>query len=220
MLRDRPDAAELLELLDFHPPSWRRYYYDLFSRYPTLAEDWVHFGFLNLPKTRVPNEQEWQWDRKLEARRHQRHAKQALQAELILAELRARTFGLFAKRGAARSKALRALDRRLDELGLRPRFPGGTRIPKSERPAIKRRYQELRGLIAELRTVAAEVDTTEPKYWLALLIRFPLFSEQEIDMISRSRYRRRDATAEAAMAVLAGRFKTQPDTLERYLFPR
>jgi hypothetical protein len=46
MLPDRPDAAELLELLGFHPPHWRRYYQDLWSRYPTLADDWVHVGFL------------------------------------------------------------------------------------------------------------------------------------------------------------------------------
>jgi hypothetical protein len=39
MLRDHPDAAELLELLDFHPPDWRRCYDDLWSRYPILADD-------------------------------------------------------------------------------------------------------------------------------------------------------------------------------------
>src|SRR5262249_47253837 len=117
MLRDRLDAAELLELLDFDPPSWRRYYDDLFSRYPTLATDWVHVGFLNLPTSWAPDKQEWQWNRERELRSL---VEQAHRAALTIAELRARAFGLIAKRGAARSQAQRALDRRLDELGLRP----------------------------------------------------------------------------------------------------
>jgi hypothetical protein len=220
MLGDRPDATELLELLDFHPPNWRRYYEDLWSRYPTLAEDWVHVGFLNLPTTWRPDEQEWKWERDLEERRRRVHEERAHTERLILAEIRAKVLGLMAKRGAARARAQRALDRRLDELGLRPLFPGGTHIPKSERPAIKKRYQELRGLIDELRTAAAEVDTADRKYRLALLIRFPLFSEEDIDLIFRYPYPRRGATADAAMAVLGRRFQTPPDTLDRYLFPR
>jgi hypothetical protein len=99
-------------------------------------------------------------------------------------------------------------------------FPGGTHIPKSERPAIKKRYDELQRLIDELRTAAAEADTENPKYRLALLIRFPLFTERDIEVIFRFPYPRRGATADAAMAVLARRFQTTPDTLERYLFPR
>jgi hypothetical protein len=140
--------------------------------------------------------------------------------QLILAEIRGKVLGLMAKRGAERARAQRRLDQRLDELGLRPLFPGGTHIPKSERPAIKKRYHELQRLIDELRTVAAEADTDNPKYRLALLIRFPLFSEQDIEIIFRFPYPRRGATADAAMAVLARRFQTTPDTLERYLFPR
>ena len=220
MLRDRPDAAELLELLDFHPPHWHRYYQKLWRRYPTLAEDWVHVGFLHLPAASVPDEEEWKWEQDLDARRRQVHEERTHRDQLILAEIRAKVLGLMAKRGTERARAQRRLDQRLDELGLRPIFPGGTHIPKSERPAIKKRYKELQGLIDELRTLAAEADTENPKYRLALLIRFPLFSEQEIDVIFGFPYRRRGATADAAMAVLARRFTTTPDTLERYLFPR
>lgn len=216
MLANRPDAAELLEVLDFHPPNWRRYYEDLWTRYPTLAEDWVHVGFLNLPTTWVPEE----WERDLEARRRRVVEERDHRDRLILAEIRGKVLGLMAKRRADRARLQRALDQRLAELGLRPLFPGGTHIPKSERPAIKRRYQELRSLIDELRTAAAEGDTADPKCRLALLIRFPLFSEQEINLIFRYPYPRRRATADAALAVLGRRFKAQPDTLNRYLFPR
>jgi hypothetical protein len=85
---------------------------------------------------------------------------------------------------------------------------------------MKKRYQELQHLIDELRTAAGDADTADPMYRLALLIRFPLFSEQDIDLIFRYPYPRRRATADAAMAVLARRFNTKPDTLDRYLFPR
>lgn len=220
MLRDRPDAPELLELLDFHPPDWHRYYDDLWNRYPTLAEDWVHVGFLNLPATWAPDEAEWQWEQDREARRRQVHEQRVHRDQLILAEIRAKVLGLMAKRGAERARAQRVLDRRLDELGLRPLFPGGTHIPKSERPSMKKRYQELRRLIDELRTASAEADTANGKYRLALLIRFPLFSERDLGVIFRYPYPRRGATADAAMAVLARRFQTTSDTLERYLFPR
>jgi hypothetical protein len=220
MLRDRPDAPELLELLDFHPPDWHRYYDDLWNRYPTLAEDWVHVGFLNLPATWAPDEAEWQWEQDREARRRQVHEQRVHRDQLILAEIRAKVLGLMAKRGAERARAQRVLDRRLDELGLRPLFPGGTHIPKSERPAMKKRYRELRRLIDELRTASAEADTANGKYRVALLIRFPLFSERDLEVIFRYPYPRRGATADAAMAVLARRFQTTSDTLERYLFPR
>ncbi len=220
MLRDRPDAAELLELLDFHPPNWRRYYDELWSRYPALADDWVHVGCLNLPTTWVPDEEESKWAQDREARRRQVHEERVHRDRLILAEIRGKVLGLMAKRGAERARAQRVLDRRLDELGLRPLFPGGTHIPKSERPAMKKRYQELRRLIDELRAASAEADTANEKYRLALLIRFPLLSERDLEVIFRYPYPRRGATADAAMGVLAKRFQTTPDTLERYLFPR
>jgi hypothetical protein len=216
MLRDRRDAAELLELLDFHPPDWRRYYEDLWSRYPTLAEGWIHAGFLNLPATHVPEK----WERALKERRRRVVEEREHQDLLMIAEIRGKVLGLMVKRGAERVRAQQALDRRLADFGLRPIFPGGTHLPKSERPGIKKRYQELQRLIDELRAAAGDADTAEPRCRLALLIRFPLFSVQEIDLIFRYPYPRRGATADAAMAVLARRFNTKSDTLDRYLFPR
>ena len=215
MLRDRRDAAELLELLDFHPRDWRRYYEDLWSRYPTLAEGWIHVDFPNLPTTHVPEK----WERDLKERRRRVVEEREHQDLLMIAKIRGKVLGLLVKRGADRVRAQQALDRRLADFGLRPIFPGGTHIPKSEHPAMKKRYQELRHLIDELRTAPGDADTTDPRYRLALLIRFPLFSEQELDLISRYPYPRRGATADAAIAVLARRFNTKPDTLDRYLLP-
>ncbi len=85
---------------------------------------------------------------------------------------------------------------------------------------MRARYKELRSLVDELRTAAAEGDPDNPTYRLALLIRFPLFSQHDIDVIFRLPYPRRGATADAALAVLARRFNTRPGTLDRYLFPR
>ena len=216
MLNRRSDAAELLELLDFHPPNWRRHYEDLWARYPTLAGDWVHVGFLNLPVTGWPeqSEQELALQRRVEALKGQEAD------SVIVAEIRGRARALMARRGADRVRAQRALDRRLDELGLRPLFPGGTHIPKSEHPAMRKRYKELQALIDELRTAAAEGDPGDAKCRLALLIRFPLFTEPELDLVFRFPYPRHGATANAALAVLARRFQTQSATLNRYLFPR
>lgn len=216
MLRDRRDAAELLELLDFHPPDWRRYYEDLWSRYPTLAEGWIHVGFLNLPATSVLEK----WERDLKERRRRVVLEREHQDLLMIAKIRGKVLRLMVKRGAVRVRDQRALDWYLADFGLRPIFPGGTHIPRSERPAMKRRYRELQRVIDELRTAAGDADTTDPRYRLALLIRFPFFSEQEIDLIFRYPYPRRGATADAAVAVLARRFNTKPDTLDRYLFPR
>jgi hypothetical protein len=216
MLNNRPDAAELLELLDFHPPNWRSYYEDLWARYPTLTRDWVNPGFLHLPVT-WPQEKR---DLELRVRRWLESLNQQNRDSVILAEIRGKALALMAKRGAGRVRAQRALDRRLDELGLRPIFRGGTHVPRAERPAMRTRYKELRSLIAELRTAAAEGDPGNPTYRLALLIRFPFFSKHDIDMIFRFPYPRRGATADAALAVLARRFNTRPGTLDRYLFPR
>jgi hypothetical protein len=216
MLDMRANGAELLELLDFHPPHWRRYYEDLWVRYPTLARDWVHYGFLNHPVIWRPE----RWEQEVRHRQRLESAKREHQDTLILAEIRGRAQAVMARRGADRVRAQRALDRRLDELGLRPIFPGGTHIHTSQRPAMKRRYTELRSLIDELRTAAADGDPDNPKYRLALLIRFPLFTEEEIDLVFRYPYPRHGATADAALAVLANRFTTRPDTLDRYLFPR
>jgi hypothetical protein len=216
MLNNRPDAAELLELLDFHPPNWRSYYEELWARYPTLTRDWVNPGFLNLPVT-WPLEGR---DLELHVRRRLESLNQQSRDSWILGEIRGKALALMAKRGADRVRAQRALDQRLAELGLRPIFRGGTRIPRSERPAMRTRYKEFRSLIDELRTAAAEGDSDDPTYRLALLIRFPLLSKHDIDMIFRLPYPRRGATAAAALAVLARRFNTRPGTLDRYLFPR
>jgi hypothetical protein len=56
---------------------------------------------------------------------------------------------------------------------------------------MKKRYQELRRLIDALRSTSAEADTANTKYRLALLIRFPLFSERDIEAIFRYPYPRR-----------------------------
>jgi len=176
MLRDRRDAAELLELLDFHPPDWRRYYEDLWSRYPTLAEGWIHLGFLTLPTTE-------KWERDLKERRRRVVEEREHQDLLMIATIRGKVLGLMVKRGADRVRAQQALDRRLADFGLRPIFPGGAHIPKSEHPAMKKRYQELQRFIDELRTAAGDADTPDPRCRLALLIRFPLVSEQEIAAI-------------------------------------
>ena len=216
MLNSRPDAVELLELLNFHPPNWRSYYEGLWARYPTLTRDWINPGFLNLPVT-WPQEKR---DLELQVQQWLESLNQQNQDSAILAEIRGKALALMAKRGADRVRAQRALDRRLDELGLRPIFRGGTRIPRSERPAMRARHKELRRLIDELRTAAADGDPDNPTYRLALLIRFPLFSKHDIDVIFRVPYPRRGATADAALAVLARRFDTRPATLERYLFPR
>ncbi len=216
MLNNRPDAAELLEHLNFHPPNWLHYYEDLWARYPTLTRDWVNPDFLNLSAT-LPLEGK---DLELLLQRRPESLNQQSRDSLILGEIRARALALMAKRGADRVRAQRALDRRPDELGLRPIFRGGTRIPRSERPAMRTRYKELRNLVAELQTAAADGDPGDPTYRLALLIRFPLLSKHDIDTIFRLPYPRRGATADAALAVLARRFNTRPGTLERYLFPR
>jgi hypothetical protein len=216
MLNSRPDAAELLELLDFHPPSWRSHYEDLWARYPTLARDWVSPGFLNLPVTSALEEH----DLELLLRQRLESLNRQTRDSLTLAEIRGRALALMAKRGPDRMRAQRALDRRLDELGLRPIFRGGIRIPRSERPAMRKRYKELRGLIDELRTASLEGDPDDPRYRLALLIRFPLLTEDDIGMIFHLPYPRRGATAAAALAVLARRFNTPTGTLDRYLFPR
>src|SRR5216684_3254388 len=205
MLNTRPDAAELLELLNFDPPDWRSYYEALWARYPTLTRDWVHPGFLNLPVT-WPYEER---DLELQVRRWVESLNQESRDSLLLGEIRGKALALMAKRGADRVRAQRALDRRLDQLGLRPIFRGGTRIPRSERPAMRRRYTELRDLIDELRTAAAEGDPGNPGYRLALLIRFPLFTKRDIDVIFRFPYPRRGATAAAALAVLTRRFNTR-----------
>jgi hypothetical protein len=60
MLMSRPDAAALLEVLDFHPPDWRQYYRELFDRFPNLAGRWINVNLWNMPE-RYPVDQ-WSID--------------------------------------------------------------------------------------------------------------------------------------------------------------
>jgi len=138
----------------------------------------------------------------------------------MVAEIRAKSKALLVLRGPARAKKQKVLDRRLAELGLRPSFRGGTSIPQRERPGLRKRYDELRALLDEVRDAGKLGEETDPQYRLALLIRFPLLTEEEIEIASSHPYKRRGTTSKAAMAILARRFNTPPTTLDRYLFPR
>lgn len=214
MLRDRTDAAALLEELPFRPPNWHRYYEDLWERYPTLAEDWVHTGYINIPRE-GPTDQP---TIKRQLRRRTVGAARDHRDLLMLGEIRAKVIGITFKRGAVRAAAQRQLDRYLAENGLRPAFPGGSVLPRTERVKLRRRYDELRGLIDELQAAAG--DTKDEQSSRALLILFPLFTEVELPIIFSCPYPRRGATSEPAMAILARRFQIPVATLEQYLFPR
>ena len=125
MLRDRPDADALLAELPFRPPDWHRYYEDLWQRYPTLAADWVHVGYLNLPSEEVT-------DKATHLRKLERYvtAIERDQRDLrMLAKIRGLVIGVMFKRGPARAVAQRKLDRYLADMGLRPAFPGGSSCP-------------------------------------------------------------------------------------------
>ena len=187
---------------------------DLWERYPTLAEEWVHLGYLNLPQggpTDPPTIERQRRRQAVAAERHQQDLN-------ILARIRAMAIGVTFKRGAARAEAQRTLDQYLAEQGLRPAFPGGSVLPRTERAKLRRRYDELRGLIDDLQAAAG--DTKDEASSRALLILFPLLSEAELSVIFSHPYSRRGATAAAAMAVLARRFQIPIATLEQYLFPR
>ena len=138
----------------------------------------------------------------------------------MVAEIRAKGKALWVLRGPARAKKQKVLDRRLAELGLRPNFHGGASIPKPERPRLRKRYDELRALLDDIREAGKLGEETDPRYRLALLIRFPLLTEEEIEITFSHPHKRRGTTAKAAMAILARRFNTPPATLDRYLFPR
>ena len=83
---------------------------------------------------------------------------------------------------------------------------------------MRKRYDELRALIDELRQATG--DTEDETSVRALLILFPLLTEAELPLILSYPYPRQGATADAAMAVLARRFQIPAATLEQYLFPR
>jgi hypothetical protein len=85
MLRDRPEAKALLEVLDFHPPDWREYYDELFARFPTLAARWINVDLWNLPK----NGAVLKSTLARQARQHQAAKTHEHADALMLAELRA-----------------------------------------------------------------------------------------------------------------------------------
>jgi hypothetical protein len=214
MLSDRPDAAVLLELLEFDPPDWRRYYDELFDRFPVLAGRWIQVDLWNMP-TEPPNDQrEVEWMAKTLQRAHERQHRDML----MVAELRGLAMAVTAHRGAARRHALAKLDRRLAHYGLRPLHPGGSRLTVAERPKVRAHYDELRAVIDEVRSL--EQQGTGEQYRLAVFIRFPFFTPEEQALIYAHPYPRRGATADAAMAVLARRLAMSPASLSRYLFPR
>jgi len=94
MLVNRPDAKTLLEILDFHPPDWRRYYRELFDRFPNLASRWINTNLWNMPE-RSPADQ-WAVDdhiRMVQAADARQHAD-----ERMLAEIRALALAPFCPR--------------------------------------------------------------------------------------------------------------------------
>jgi hypothetical protein len=214
MLRDRPDAKTLLELLDFHPRNWREYYDELFARFPALAARWINVDLWNMPRDDVANTSTLA----RQARRLQETTAREHRDALMLAELRALAMAVTARRGRARAQALRRLDRRLADYGLRPQHPGGSRISTSERSNIRAHYNELREVIDEVRS--AECEGHGDDYRLAIFIKFPFFTTEEMALIYAHPYSRRGATSDAALAVLAGRLSMSPASLNRYLFPR
>jgi len=120
--------------------------------------------------------------------------------------------------GTARLQAQRKLDRRLAEFGLRPQFPGSSRLPPSERRKVRATYEELRTVIDEVRT--AEREGVGEQFRTAIFIKFPFFTDEEMAAIYAHPYPRRGATADAALAILARRLVMSPASLSRYLFPR
>jgi hypothetical protein len=212
VLSDRPDAAHLLELLGFDPPDWRQYYEELWARFPILATDFINVDYWNFPKEGTVDQWEIDWDH----RRRQDAAARSHQQSLMVAELRALAAAVTARRGTARKAAMKRLDRRLAEFGLRPSFPGGTRIPPADRPKARQRYAELRAVIDEVRSAAA--DGLGEDFHRAVFIRFPFFTEDEMSLIFSLPYLRRGATADAALEIMGRRLGIAPDSLHRYLF--
>jgi hypothetical protein len=214
MLRNRSDADALLEVLDVHPPDWRRYYRDLFKRFPHLAGRWINVNLWNMPESQPVDQWEIEENRRMLAESWARqHAD-----SLMLSEIRAKALAVIYRSGTARLQAQRNLDRRLAEFGLRPQFPGGSRLPASERRSVRTTYEELRTVIDEVRS--AERDASGEQYRRAIFIKFPFFTDKEMETIYSYPYPRRGATKEAALAILAGRLIMSPASLSRYLFPR
>jgi hypothetical protein len=214
MLRNHPDADALLEVLDFHPPDWRRYYAELFDRFPNLARRWINMSLWNMPKSHRVD----QWSIEKHARMSAASRQRDEADRNMLSEIRALAMAVTYRSGIARLKAQRKLDRRLSEFGLRPQFPGGSRLPASERRNVRASYEELRTVIDEVRR--AESEATGELFRTAIFIKFPFFTDEEMAIIYAHPYPRRGATADAALAILAKRLVMSPASLNRYLFPR
>lgn len=217
MLHDREDAAELLDLLDDQPADWRQYYEDLWAKYPTLASGWIDVDYLNLPSGNPIDDWHIAWIKKMDRLAAERNH----QNTLHLAEIKALAYAVIASQGKERVQKQRRLDKRLAELGLRPSFRGGARLPAGEIAKVRALYAELREVIDCVRHEARERGLDNPSIArTALLIRYPFFTEEEFAAIFEFAYPRRGATAEAAVAVLVSRYRVPAATFDRYLFPR
>jgi hypothetical protein len=214
MLRNHPKAAALLEVLDFHPSNWRRHYSELFARFPNLAERWINANLWNMPERYPVDQSVIDEEAHLRATADERRF-----ADMnMLSELRALALAVTYSRRGARLKAQRKLNRRLAEFGLRPQFPGGSRLPSSERPKVRASYEELRTVIDEIRS--EEREGAGDLLRTAVFIKYPFFTDDEMNLIYSYPYPRRGATADAALAILAARLVMSPASLSRYLFPR
>jgi hypothetical protein len=214
MLMSRPDAKALLEVLDFHPPDWRLYYRELFDRFPNLAGRWINMNLWNMPESGPPD----QWAIDEDARMFAAARARQQADSLMLSEIRALAMAVTYRSGTARLQAQRKLDRRLAEFGLRPQFPGGSRLPAGERRKVRATYEELRTVIDEVRS--AEREGVGEQFRTATFIKFPFFTDEEMAAIYAHPYPRRGATKDAALAILARRLVMSPASLSRYLFPR
>ena len=152
MLRDREDAAELLDLLDEHPADWRQYYEDLWAKYPTLASGWIAVNYLNLPSGNRVDDWDIAWVKKMDRLEAERNHENTLH----LGEIKALAYAVIASHGKERAEKQRRLDQRLAELGLRPSFRGGARLPAEEITKVRALYAELRDVIDCVRHEARE----------------------------------------------------------------
>jgi hypothetical protein len=217
MLRDREDAAELLDLLEDQPADWRQYYVDLWTKYPTLASGWIDVNYLNFPSGNRVDDWDIAWVKKMDRLAAERNH----QNTLHLAEIKALAAAVIASQGKERARKQRRLDQRLAELGLRPSFKGGARLPAGEIARVRALYSELREVIDCVRHEAKELgleDSSAAR--TALLIRYPFFTDDEFAKLFEFEYPRRGATAKAAVAVLVSRYRLPAATFDRYLFPR
>jgi hypothetical protein len=228
---------------------WGVYYDDLFSKYPEVTDSSyggrVKLNCMGHTDHEPPSEITHTWIRRVhaenwEANREARH---------LLGELRSLAVAAEWARGPARAAAMRRLDNRLSEVGLRPKFQGGAVFLKSRWGKIRRTYDHLREIIGSIREATRDADLqaviaqirslrtdTHDEFLndsrgrvdagsldtetVGLVCRFPFFDRPEYEMILAARSSRKGATAEIAQTILSGRLHIPPDTLHFYLFPR